>query len=73
MENRIKAALEFLKDGQCFTVGDLRLGIDSNNYLVVSPPAFVSSRMQISISFNSLPLIKPVLRGVSVTYLEVRI
>ena len=36
MENRIKAALEFLKDGQCFTVGDLRLGIDSNNYLVVS-------------------------------------
>lgn len=31
MENRIKTALEFLKDGQSFSVGDLRLGIDSYN------------------------------------------
>lgn len=36
MENRIKIALEFLKDGQSFSVGDLRLGIDSFNCLVVT-------------------------------------
>jgi hypothetical protein len=36
MENRIKIALEFLKDGQSFLVGDLRLGIDNHNYLVVT-------------------------------------
>lgn len=36
MENRIKTALEFLKDGQSFSVGDLRLGIDSYNCLVVT-------------------------------------
>lgn len=28
MQNRIKTALEFLKDGQSFKVGDLRLGIN---------------------------------------------
>jgi hypothetical protein len=36
MENRIKTALEFLKDGQSFSVGDLRLSIDSYNCLVVT-------------------------------------
>jgi hypothetical protein len=36
MENRIKIALEFLKEGQSFSVGDLRLGIDSYNCLVVT-------------------------------------
>ncbi len=36
MENRIKIALEFLKDGQSFSVGDLMLGIDSFNCLVVT-------------------------------------
>ncbi len=36
MENRIKTALEFLKDGQSFSVGDLRLGIDSYSCLVVT-------------------------------------
>ena len=28
MRNRIKTALEFLKDGQYFTVDDIRLGIN---------------------------------------------
>ncbi|GAB1447368.1 hypothetical protein MASR2M44_03610 [Bacteroidota bacterium] len=36
MENRIKTALEFLKDGQSFSVGDLRLGIDSYSCIVVT-------------------------------------
>lgn len=36
MENRIKIALEFLKDGQSFTVGDLRLGMSSSNLLTVT-------------------------------------
>jgi len=31
MANNIKTALEFLKDGQSFNVGDLRLGIDSSS------------------------------------------
>jgi hypothetical protein len=36
MENRIKIALDFLKDGQSFTVGDLRLGVEGFNCLVVT-------------------------------------
>ena len=36
MENRIKIVLEFLKDGQSFTVGDLRLGMSSSNLLTVT-------------------------------------
>lgn len=36
MENRIKIALEFLKDGQSFTVGDLRLGMSGSNLLTVT-------------------------------------
>lgn len=36
MQNRIKTALEFLKDGQSFKVGDLRLGINEKNCLVIS-------------------------------------
>ncbi|SEL98640.1 hypothetical protein [Parapedobacter koreensis] len=36
MENRIKIALEFLKDGQSFTVGDLRLSMSSSNLLTVA-------------------------------------
>ena len=36
MENRIKIALEFLKDGQSFTVGDLRLGMNGSNLLAVT-------------------------------------
>jgi hypothetical protein len=36
MENRIKIALEFLKDGQSFTVGDLRLGMSSSNLLTIT-------------------------------------
>lgn len=36
MENRIKIALEFLKDGQSFTVGDLRLGLSSSNLLTIT-------------------------------------
>lgn len=36
MESRIKIALEFLKDGQPFNVGDLRLSIGDKNTLVVS-------------------------------------
>lgn len=35
MENRLKIALEFLKDGQSFAVGGLRLSVDSNSCLVV--------------------------------------
>lgn len=35
MENRIKIALEFLKDGQSFSVGNLRLGMSSSNLLTV--------------------------------------
>ncbi len=31
---RIKAAVEFLKDGQSFSVGDLRLGIENNTITV---------------------------------------
>lgn len=36
MENRIKIALEFLKDCQSFTVGDLRLSMSSYNLLTVT-------------------------------------
>lgn len=36
MENRIKIALEFLKDGQSFSVGDLRLSMSSSNLLTVT-------------------------------------
>ena len=36
MENRIKIALEFLKDGQAFTIGDLRLGMSGSNLLTVT-------------------------------------
>ncbi len=36
MENRIKIALEFLKDGQSFTVGDLRLSMGNSNLLTVT-------------------------------------
>ena len=36
MENRIKIALEFLKDGQSFTVGNLRLDMDGSNLLIVT-------------------------------------
>lgn len=36
MKNRIKIALEFLKDGQSFTVGDLRLGMSGSNLLTVT-------------------------------------
>lgn len=36
MQNRIKTALEFLKDRQSFKVGDLRLGINEKNCLVIS-------------------------------------
>jgi hypothetical protein len=36
MENRIKTALEFLKDGQFFTVGDLRLSMGNSNLLTVT-------------------------------------
>jgi hypothetical protein len=36
MEKRIKIAIEFLKDGQSFTVGDLRLGMSGSNLLTVT-------------------------------------
>lgn len=36
MENRIKIALEFLKDGQSFTVEDLRLSMGNSNLLTVT-------------------------------------
>lgn len=36
MTNRIKIALGFLKDGQSFSIGDLRLSIDSSSSLVVT-------------------------------------
>lgn len=36
MENRIKIALEFLKDGQSFSVGDLRLGMNDSYILTVT-------------------------------------
>ena len=36
MQNRIKTALEFLKDGQSFKIGDLRLSINEQNCLVIS-------------------------------------
>ena len=36
MENKIKIALEFLKDGQSFKVGDLRLGMNGSNTLTVT-------------------------------------
>jgi len=36
MENRIEIALEFLKNGQSFTVGDLRLGMSGSNLLTVT-------------------------------------
>lgn len=36
MESRIKVALEFLKDGQSFTVGDLRLSMSDSNLLIVT-------------------------------------
>jgi hypothetical protein len=34
--NRIKTAVEFLKDGQSFKVGDLRIGIEEKNNLYVT-------------------------------------
>lgn len=36
MENRIKIALEFLKDCQSFIVGDLRLSMGNSNLLTVT-------------------------------------
>ena len=36
MERRIETALEFLKDGQSFTVGDLRLGVESPGIVKVT-------------------------------------
>jgi hypothetical protein len=32
---RIKTAIEFLKDGQSFSIGDLRLGIERNIIIVI--------------------------------------
>jgi len=34
MRNRIKTALEYLKDGQSFKIGDLRLSINEQNCLL---------------------------------------
>ena len=36
MEGRIKTALEFLKDGQSFTVGELKLGVEQEGVLEVT-------------------------------------
>ncbi|MBS1780157.1 MAG: hypothetical protein JST70_12570 [Bacteroidetes bacterium] len=36
MQNRIKTAIEFLKDGQSFTVEDLRLGINEKGEMQVT-------------------------------------
>lgn len=36
MENRIKMAVEFLKDGQSFKVGDLRLGVENPGSVYVT-------------------------------------
>jgi hypothetical protein len=36
MENRIKIALEYLKNGQSFTIGDLRLSMGNPNLLTVT-------------------------------------
>lgn len=36
MEERIRTALEFLKDGQTFTVGDLRLGAENPGAIEVT-------------------------------------
>ncbi len=36
MERRIKIALEFLKDGHYFSVGDLRLGVKGSDIVVVT-------------------------------------
>ena len=36
MENRIKIALDFLKDGQSFSIGDLRLGMNGLDVLTVT-------------------------------------
>ena len=36
MEERIKTALEFLRDGQAFTVGDLRLSAERSEVLEVT-------------------------------------
>ena len=35
MEKRIKTAVKFLKDGQSFKVGDLKLGIESSGVMYV--------------------------------------
>ncbi len=36
MEKRIKIALEFLKDGHYFSVGDIRLGVKESNIVEVT-------------------------------------
>jgi hypothetical protein len=36
MENRIKIAVELLKEGRSFKVGDLRLGMNGSNILTVT-------------------------------------
>ena len=36
MEDKIQIALEFLKDGQSFTIGDLRLNISNSDLLIVT-------------------------------------
>lgn len=36
MEERIQTALEFLKDGQSFTVGELRLGVEKPGVIEVT-------------------------------------
>ena len=36
MEDRIKTAVEFLKDGQSFKVGDLRLGVEKPGCIYVT-------------------------------------
>lgn len=36
MEDRIKTAVEFLKDGQSFKVGDLRLGVEKPGNVYVT-------------------------------------
>ena len=36
MEKRIKTALEFLKDGQSFTVGELRLDVEESGIIEVT-------------------------------------
>jgi|SRR6476659_9702909 len=62
MENRIKIALNFLKDGQSFTVGDLRLGMRSSNLLTVTGWAHYLdfSSLTKSNSLNELSEIKDI-------------